>query len=183
MTAATLVRTPSVVEESYEFPHVLDGVVLDGVAARLARMLDRGLLDEAGWDPAIQVLCLPVRHRLLGRQVCRLAQPFSIASTTASSSRSSITPLTNSSRADPWGSYTSAATTPPRHTTRESCIRRQKSSKSTGQSGVVRCRRLDRVCAAWQVTRPPDHASDAIPRGTPNTCSTGSTSPCGSPSR
>ena len=56
---------------SAEFPHVLDGVVLDGAAARLAEMLDRALLDDAGWDPAKRILFLPAHHRLLGRQVCR----------------------------------------------------------------------------------------------------------------
>ena len=50
---------------------MLDGVVLDGAAARLAGMLDRALLDEAGWDPATRILFLPAQHRLLGRQVCR----------------------------------------------------------------------------------------------------------------
>ena len=36
MTAATLTRTISVDEESCEFPHVLDGVALNGAAAHLA---------------------------------------------------------------------------------------------------------------------------------------------------
>ena len=47
------------------------GVVLNGAAARLAGMLDRSLLDEAGWDPGRRILFLPAGHRLLGRQVCR----------------------------------------------------------------------------------------------------------------
>jgi integrase len=55
------------------FPHVLAGTALDGDAARLAGMLDRGLLAEAGWDPAARILFLPAQHRLLGRQVCRAA--------------------------------------------------------------------------------------------------------------
>lgn len=71
MTAATLARTSSVPEDTCEFPHVLDGVVLDGAAARLARMLERDFLDEAGWDPRMRVLSLPAQHRLLGRRVCR----------------------------------------------------------------------------------------------------------------
>ncbi len=54
-----------------EFPHVLDDVVLDGAAVRLAGMLDRALLAEAGWNPAMRILFLPAQHRLLGRQVCR----------------------------------------------------------------------------------------------------------------
>jgi len=54
-----------------EFGHVLNGVVLDGAAARLASMLDRSFLDEAGWDPRMRVLRLPAQHRLLGRRVCR----------------------------------------------------------------------------------------------------------------
>src|SRR6516225_1386224 len=54
-----------------EFREVLTGVALDGAAARLARMLDRAFLVEAGWDPAARVLSLPAGHRLLGRAVCR----------------------------------------------------------------------------------------------------------------
>ncbi|HEY6422564.1 MAG TPA: tyrosine-type recombinase/integrase [Pseudonocardiaceae bacterium] len=71
MTGATLARTSSITEDAVEIPHVLDGVVLDGAAGRLARMLERGFLDEAGWDPRTRVLSLPAQHRLLGRQVCR----------------------------------------------------------------------------------------------------------------
>ena len=56
-----------------EFGHVLAGVVLDGDAARLAAMLDRAFLAEAGWDPAGRVLSLPAGHPLLGRTVCRAA--------------------------------------------------------------------------------------------------------------
>ena len=65
-------RAVPVAEDSCEIPHVLDGVVLTGVAAQLVRMLDRGLLDEAGWDPRMRVLFLPAQHQLLGRQVCRV---------------------------------------------------------------------------------------------------------------
>jgi integrase len=72
MTAATLTPTISAAEESCEFPHVLDGVALSGAAAHLAKVLDRGLLDEAGWDPTTRVLSLPAQHRLLGRKVCRV---------------------------------------------------------------------------------------------------------------
>jgi integrase len=54
-----------------EFEHVLAGVALDEATARLARMLDRAFLAEAGWDPAARVLSLPAGHRLLGRAVCR----------------------------------------------------------------------------------------------------------------
>ena len=72
MTAATLTPTISAAEESCEFPHVLDGVALNGAAAHLAKVLDRGLLDEAGWDPVTRVLYLPAQHRLLGRKVCRV---------------------------------------------------------------------------------------------------------------
>ena len=72
MTAVTSARTISVDEESCEFAHVLDGVALSGAAAHLARALDRGLLDEAGWDPVMRVLYLPAQHRLLGRKVCRV---------------------------------------------------------------------------------------------------------------
>jgi len=59
-------------EDCGEFPHVLAGVVLIGAAARLAAMLDRGFLAEAGWDSRARVLSLPARHRLLGRTVCRV---------------------------------------------------------------------------------------------------------------
>jgi integrase len=55
-----------------EFPHVLAGVGLHGPAAVLARALDKGLLAEAGWDPAARILFLPADHRLLGRKVCRV---------------------------------------------------------------------------------------------------------------
>ena len=72
MTAATLTPTISAAEESCEFPHVLGGVALSGAAAHLAKVLDRGLLDEAGWDPVMRVLYLPAQHRLLGRKVCRV---------------------------------------------------------------------------------------------------------------
>jgi integrase len=72
MIAAALTRTIPVDGESHEFAHVLDGVALRGEAAQLAGALDRGLLDEAGWDPVTRVLWLPPRHRLLGRKVCRV---------------------------------------------------------------------------------------------------------------
>jgi len=51
---------------------VLDGVALYGAAAELARVLDRELLDEVGWDPRLAVLSLPAGHRLAGRRVCRV---------------------------------------------------------------------------------------------------------------
>jgi integrase len=71
VTGAPLARVSEVPENAREFPYVLDGVALDGAAARLASMLDRGFLDEAGWDPRTRVLSLPTQHRLLGRRVCR----------------------------------------------------------------------------------------------------------------
>ena len=61
----------SVLAGAGEFPHVLGGMVLDDAAGRLAGMLDRGFLDEAGWDPRMRVLRLPAQHQLLGRRVCR----------------------------------------------------------------------------------------------------------------
>ena len=70
MTAAALATSLPACGGSAEFPHVLAGAVLDGAAARLAAALDRGLLAEAGWDPAARILFLPAQHRLLGRQVC-----------------------------------------------------------------------------------------------------------------
>jgi integrase len=72
VTAVTSARTIPVAEESCEFAHVLDGAALTGAAAHLARALDQGLLDEAGWDPVTRVLFLPAQHRLLGRKVCRV---------------------------------------------------------------------------------------------------------------
>lgn len=66
MTGATLALASSVTEDACEVPHVLDGA-----AARLARMLEPGFVDEAGWDPRMRVLSLPAQHRLLGRRVCR----------------------------------------------------------------------------------------------------------------
>jgi len=71
VSAATLAGTSSVGEDTCELSHVLAGVVLVGAAARLARMVDRDFLDEAGWDPRTRLLCLPAQHRLLGRRVCR----------------------------------------------------------------------------------------------------------------
>jgi integrase len=71
VTGARLARTSSIGEDVFEIPYVLDGVVLDGAAGRLARMLDREFLDEAGWDSKVRLLSLPPEHRLLGRRVCR----------------------------------------------------------------------------------------------------------------
>ncbi len=71
MTGAARALSSPLTECAREFPHVLDEVVLDGAAARLAGMLDRGFLNEAGWDPRTRVLALPAQHRLLGRPVCR----------------------------------------------------------------------------------------------------------------
>jgi hypothetical protein len=72
------VCAPSVEPRAYEFPHVLDGVAFGDQAARLAKTLDRGLLDEAGWDPMTRVLALPAGHRLLGRKVCRVPSGVSL---------------------------------------------------------------------------------------------------------
>lgn len=72
MTAVTLTERVAVEEGCGEFPHTLGGIVLIGAAVRLAAMLDRGFLDEAGWDPQTRVLSLPAQHRLLGRTVCRV---------------------------------------------------------------------------------------------------------------
>ena len=71
MSAVELAESFAAQEDCGEFAHVLDGVVLVGAAARLAAMLDRRFLDEAGWDPRTRVLSLPAQHRLLGRTVCR----------------------------------------------------------------------------------------------------------------
>ena len=65
-------RPASPTRDACKIPHVLDGVVLAGAAARLARRLDRRLLDEVGWDPRMRVLLLPAQHRLVGRRVCRV---------------------------------------------------------------------------------------------------------------
>ena len=54
------------------FTHVLAGVELAGPAARLAALMEREFLAEAGWDPVGRVLRLPAGHRLLGRAVCRV---------------------------------------------------------------------------------------------------------------
>ena len=71
MTATTPATTPPAIGASTGLPHVLDGVVLDGTAARLAGMLDRASLEEAGWDPRRGSVPARAQHRLLGRQVCR----------------------------------------------------------------------------------------------------------------
>ena len=65
MSAVGLAENFAAGEDCGEFPHVLAGVVLIGAAARLAAMLDRGFLAEAGWDSRARVLSLPARHRLL----------------------------------------------------------------------------------------------------------------------
>lgn len=72
MTRLSVVRAVPGTQDGGEIPQVLNGVVLTGVALRLARMLDRGFLAESGWDPRMRVLVLPPQHRLLGRQVCRV---------------------------------------------------------------------------------------------------------------
>jgi integrase len=72
VTTVELAENLAAEEDCGEFPHVLGGVVLIGAAARLAAMLDRRFLDEAGWDPRTRVLSLPAEHRLLGRTVCRV---------------------------------------------------------------------------------------------------------------
>ena len=72
MTVARLAERVAAGQDCGQFPHVLDGVVLVGAAARLAAMLDRKFLDEAGWNPRTRVLSLPAEHRLLGRAVCRV---------------------------------------------------------------------------------------------------------------
>ena len=72
MTVVGLAERVAAGQDCGQFPHVLDGVVLVGAAARLAAMLDRKFLDEAGWDPRTRVLSLPAEHRLLGRTVCRV---------------------------------------------------------------------------------------------------------------
>jgi hypothetical protein len=69
VTTVELAENLAAEEDCGEFPHVLGGVVLIGAAARLAAMLDRRFLDEAGWDPRTRVLSLPAEHRLLGRTV------------------------------------------------------------------------------------------------------------------
>jgi integrase len=75
MTAATtgaVAPAASAAGEAGEFPRVLDGMLLQGPAARLAGLLDPAFLTEAGWDPVTRVLSLPARHRLLGRTLCRV---------------------------------------------------------------------------------------------------------------
>ena len=54
MTGATLAHASPFTEDAGEFPRVLDGVMLDGAAGRLAKMLDSGFLDGAGWDPRLR---------------------------------------------------------------------------------------------------------------------------------
>ncbi|WP_204079848.1 tyrosine-type recombinase/integrase [Mycobacterium riyadhense] len=74
MTAVELAAVDLDTDEAAVFPHVLAGVVLVGAAARLAAMLDRGFLEEAGWDPRTRVLSLPAEHRLFARTVCSVPQ-------------------------------------------------------------------------------------------------------------
>ncbi|MGI8809804.1 MAG: tyrosine-type recombinase/integrase [Acidimicrobiales bacterium] len=72
MSPTALARAARPAEAARAIPHVLDGVALAGPAGRLARSLDRELLEEVGWDPHLRVLALPARHPLVGRQVCRV---------------------------------------------------------------------------------------------------------------
>lgn len=69
---AVVARAASAAGDACEFPLVLDGVSLQGRAARLADLLDPAFLTEAGWDPVTRVLSLPAQHRLLGRTLCRV---------------------------------------------------------------------------------------------------------------
>ena len=71
MRPAAALRLATAGEGPCEVRYVLEGALLGGTALRLARLLDRGFLDEAGWGPRARVLYLPAGHRLLGRQVCR----------------------------------------------------------------------------------------------------------------
>jgi len=48
--AASAATTRSAAAAAVVFDHVLAGVGLDGPAARLAGLLERGFLIEAGWD-------------------------------------------------------------------------------------------------------------------------------------
>jgi len=70
VTALMIAAAPAAMAR--EFPGVLAGVALDGVAAALAGLLDPEFLARAGWDPASRVLSPPAEHRLLGRHVCRV---------------------------------------------------------------------------------------------------------------
>jgi len=70
--AASAATTRSAAAAAVVFDHVLAGVGLDGPAARLAGLLERGFLIEAGWDPVMRVLSLPAAHPLLGRPLCRV---------------------------------------------------------------------------------------------------------------
>jgi integrase len=73
VTAATArLAAPRDRSASGQFPRVLAGTALDGLAARLAGRLDQAFLAEAGWDPEARVLSLPAGHRLLGRTLCRV---------------------------------------------------------------------------------------------------------------
>ena len=70
-SAALALVSPAPGGAGETFGHVISGVVLAGDAARLAGVLDRDFLAEAGWDPASRVLSMPAEHPLLGRRVCR----------------------------------------------------------------------------------------------------------------
>jgi len=70
--AALTLAAPAATDAGGEFGHVLNGVVLGGTAAHLARTLEPGFLSEAGWDPLSRVLSMPAEHPLLGRRLCRV---------------------------------------------------------------------------------------------------------------
>jgi len=72
VTALAAVRAMPAGPGRLELGHVLAGVMLDGQAAWLARMLDPAFLAGAGWDPGSRLLSLPAAHGLLGRTVCHV---------------------------------------------------------------------------------------------------------------
>jgi integrase len=72
VTGAAAARAVPAAAGGGQFPAVLDGVALEGPAARLAGMLDGAFLAGAGWDPVTRVFFLPAGHRLLGRTLCRV---------------------------------------------------------------------------------------------------------------
>lgn len=61
MRPAAALRLATAGEGPCEVPYVLEGALLGGTALRLARILDRGFLDEAGWGPRARGLCRPSR--------------------------------------------------------------------------------------------------------------------------
>ena len=72
-SAALTLVTPAPAGGGEMFGHVLSGVVLAGDAARLAAVLDREFLAEAGWDPSGRVLSRKAGSSVMSCKIGRIS--------------------------------------------------------------------------------------------------------------